>query len=463
MQKNFILTLLLVCMYSKAQSLITNVSVFENPVGQKKQLVIVCGDRHTLGSWQDNLNQFLKIAAIPATSSHSTLFLVENLATPNEYFNRPQDLDILAQKENYIFENLTKHYANEKPSEAPTLLNFFGCSKKFFAKLGGFAKLPQESINELATLPVVNIDNRHRNVYYGESLAGWRFGPYSHPKVREIQKKESENLSILDLLKPQEQLKNYIAKSDGWLRATFEEIYDRQEEHKAKMLRELFSNFKIDEYRAGATAIAKLTQDRQAELFKNLERNDLQYILREMVEANALWHVSQKNANITIILAGSNHTSHTDTTNWIHKTPGLCKFLTWNGYRLVDNLGMTQNELLNNNAAILDFAREKIPAKIAQHTKNWAMRAKAPEPDILPADQATPERPNKNNSQTIRLRPAPHLAMQNNSPTQDSSLQANTPKFGRGRPIKFRDPEELIALRQPLLLDFDQVVSDESF
>ena len=347
-------------------ALITNLTLFEQGEGKEKQLVVICGDRHHLGSWQENLTQFLGFSVLPAKASKDLLFLIENLSSSNEYFKRPQDLKILREKENYILGNLIKNYTQQRPIELPTTLHFWGCSQSFFETIAKFLQLPAEAAAHLQNLPMLNIDYRHRNVYYGESLTGWPYGPYNHPIVREIQATESEQLTLLDLLTPQATLKSYISKSSGWLRNIFEEILERQEQHTKSLLQSVNVLFNIDEAAASTKSLNSLVPTRQKEFYRFLQRSTLQHILREMVEANALWHITRRSAPIIIVLAGANHTGHTEG-NWQHQTPGLVRYLTWLGYKQIFDLAPNAQELQNNSSAITKKMSTEIPALVARY------------------------------------------------------------------------------------------------
>lgn len=347
-------------------ALITNLTLFEQGEGKEKQLVVICGDRHHLGSWQENLTQFLGFSVLPAKASRDLLFLVENLSSSNEYFKRPQDLKILREKENYILGNLIKNYAQPRPIELPTMLHFWGCSPSFFQAVAAFLQLPLEAATHLNSLPMLNIDYRHRNVYYGESLTGWPYGPYNHPVVREIQTTESEQLTLKDLLTPQATLTSYISKSSGWLGNIFEEILERQEQHTKSLLQNLLVLFNVDEAACSSRPLSRLAENRQKDFYRFLQRSSLQHILREMVEANALWHITKRTAPIVVVLAGANHTGHTEG-NWQHQTPGLVRYLTWLGYKQILDYAPTQEELQSSPAALSKKVTTEIPALIARY------------------------------------------------------------------------------------------------
>jgi hypothetical protein len=348
-----------------AHALITHVTTFEADKTNFRQLVIVCGDHHQLGSWEDNVIQFIGLAQLVEKSKLRTLFLVENLSSPNEHFNRPQDLAILQEKESYIFGNLSKNYYTARPVEMPTVLHFWGCTQQFFTKFAAFLRLSASTATKLASLPVINVDNRHRNVYYGESLIGWSFGPYDHAKVREIQETESSKLTLPDLLAPQLTLKKYFNSSTGWLRSIFDEILDRQEFGRKILLQNLLSAFDIRDTTLATTPLARLAGGRQQEFYRYLQKSPLENILREMVEANALWHITQRTADIVIVLAGTNHTGHTEG-NWAHQTPGLVRYLDWLGYKQTFHSSPTRVDLLKNKIEVALKLRSEVPNRLSQ-------------------------------------------------------------------------------------------------
>lgn len=366
MWKSYLITLILTI--QSAHALISNTTIFEQPPGAQRQIVFVCADRHHLGSWSDNVRQFLSLSLLPAQTKLKTLFLIENLSAPNESFNRPQDLAVLREKEAYVLGNLTQNYALTNPTEIPTLLHLWGCSQEFFQQLCTFLGLPDKTSTFLHTLPVINLDNRQRNIYYGESLSGWNFGPYNHEIVKKIQQQETAQLTIMDLLAPQAILKEYIAKSSGALRTIFEEILARQEEHKKTFFEKLATQFGIDEKTAATQPIAHLTKTRQQDLYKFLERSTLQHVLREMIEANALWHVTQHAADVIIILVGANHSGHMEG-KWIHQTPGLTSYLTQLGYQAIATRGPSAEKLRDDKQAIATRMTTKMPAIIKKHIK----------------------------------------------------------------------------------------------
>lgn len=348
------------------QALITNVTIFEKPgKNNLKSFVVVCGDRHSLGSWENNINQFLGFTLLEEKTKLKTNFLVENLSSPNSYFNRPQDLAVLREKELYLLSNLQKNFAALHPVESTTILHLWGCSNPFFETLCRQLNLGTTLVSFLTNLPVTNIDNRHRTVYYAESLIGWNYGPYNHPKVKTIQDQEILSLTIFDLLSPQEILRGYIAQSSGWLKNIFQEIFARQESHTKKFLQNLEILFKIDENMARSMPIASLTGADKTALYRYLQRSSLQYVLREMIEANALWDIMHTTNTVTVVLAGTNHTGHT-AGNWQHQTPGLTNYLSWLGFKKIFEYEPDAEKLRAQPEATAQQLAIHIPTMITQ-------------------------------------------------------------------------------------------------
>lgn len=360
--------LLLILSQQHVSALISHVTVFKQAPNMPKQLIFVCADRHHLGSWSDNVRQFLGLSLLPQQTKLKTQFLIENLSSPNEYFNRPQDLAILHEKEIYILSNLTSNYLYPNPTELPTQLHLWGCSEDFFTQLCAFLGLPEKASSFLHNLPIINVDNRQRNIYYGESLCGWNFGPYNHEPVKKIQHQETATLTLIDLLAPQAILREYISKSTGTLRLIFEEILVRQEEHKKAFFEKLESQFGIDQKKAAMLPITQLAPTRQEAFYKFLERSPMQYVLREMIEANALWHITQRTADITIFLAGANHSGHMEG-KWIHQTPGLTSYLTQLGYTNIVTRGPSAETLRDDKEKVAARMTTRIPAILKNHIK----------------------------------------------------------------------------------------------
>ncbi len=364
--------LILLCSLIMSQSLaalISDVTIFEKNTGTKRQLVVVCGDRHHLGSWSDNTTQFLSFAQIATRTKRKSLFLIENLSSPNAHFDRPQDRIILQAKENYVLNNLMANFGKQDTPEITSILHFFGCTKNFYAKLGSFLKLPPATATTLHALPMINIDNRHREVYYGESLIGWQFEPYSSPEVRTIQQQESQSLTLFDLLAPQATLKEYMNKSSSWLRSIFEEILQRQENHKKTLFLNLKVLLGIDELTAASKPLATLAGNRQQELYRFLQKSSLQHIFADMIEANALWHITRGEADVAIVLAGTNHTGHTEG-NFINQRPGLVKYLGWLGYNEIDSMRTTNGEVRRDTQAVARRVRDEVPKMIENRIRN---------------------------------------------------------------------------------------------
>lgn len=350
-----------------ANGLITHVTVFTQPAGKHKQLVFVCGDKHNLGSWNNNVSQFLSLTQLPAETKLKTLFLVENLTSPNEYFNRPQDLLVLREKEAYLLSNLINNYLQEDPIEIPTQLHLWGCSEEFFRQLCSFLTLPKKTSSFFGKLPVINIDNRHRNIYYGESLCGWNYGPYNYFSFKKIQQEEADQLTLSDLLVGQNALKKYIAQSSGTLRSIFERIFDRQESLRLKLFEELSTRFSINKTALLTVPISQLTGAQSKTLYKYLEHSPLEYILHEMIEANALWHITQRTADITFVLAGVNHSGH------MHYggLPGLTSYLSELGYTAIITRGPSAEVLQANRQATAKRVTTMIPKVIKNHIKRF--------------------------------------------------------------------------------------------
>ncbi len=360
-------------LFSYANGLITHVTTFEKGIADKQQLVMVCGDQHQLGSWEDNITQFFNLAELPNKTPLRVLFLVENLISPNDYFNRPQDKIVLEAKEDYIFESFAQNYTNPNPKQMPTVLHFWGCSQAFYQGLCDFLQQRSEVAARLEALPVINIDNRHRNIYYGESLIGWPFPPYCQSNVRIIQQAESESLTLFDLLAPQATLRQYLAKSSGWIRSIFDEILERQISQKKMLVQQLDDKFNLSENSIATIPLAKLAGDRQRELYSYLQHSPLETILREMVEANALWHITQRSADIIIVLAGTNHTGHTEG-NWNRQTPGLTGYLNWLGFKQTTETSCTSIDLIKNKQDLALRMRSEVPNELAQHIKNFTAK-----------------------------------------------------------------------------------------
>jgi hypothetical protein len=381
--------------FSYASSLITNITTFETGTGEKQQLVMICGDQHQLGSWEDNITQFFNLAELTSKTQLQVLFLVENLISPNDYFNRPQDKIILEAKEDYIFESLTQNYINPNPKQMPTVLHFWGCSQAFYAGLCDFLEKPSKFATRLAALPVINIDNRHRNIYYGEALIGWPFPPYCRSNVRTIQQAESESLTLFDLLAPQAALHQYLAKSSGWSHSIFDEILERQIAQKNLLVQELGDKFYLSENSLATIPLAKLGGNQQREFYNYLQHSPLEIILREMVEANALWHITQRSADIIIVLAGTNHTGHTEN-NWGRQTPGLTPYLNWLGFKQISETGYTSLELIKNKQDLARRARNEVPDELTTHIKNFTAKTIITQPMA-----ALPEMVTTNNQKLI--------------------------------------------------------------
>jgi len=363
--------------------LITHVTVFEAKENSNPQLIILCGDQHQLGSWEDNVQQFLNFAQLGLDPSVKMLFLVENLTSPNDHFNRPQDKIILQAKQEYVLESLTQNYTNPNPKQMPTVLHFFGCSTDFFRGMCKFLHKSLQLPAKLSSLPTINIDNRHRNIYYGEALAGWLFPPYCHPQVKAIQQSESTVLTLQDLLSPQETLRFFLANSAGWLRSMFDEILDRQELHKKTLFQYLKTTFNIQEPMLTHDPIARLSQQHQQQnLYDYLQHSPLEKVLREMVEANALWHISQRTADVIIVFAGTNHTGHTDS-NWAYQTPGLSRFLHWLGYKQIQDNGYSSIEIAKRKQELSRRLRTDIPLMIEESIKKFTIKY----PQVLAANQ----------------------------------------------------------------------------
>lgn len=346
--------------------LITHTTVLTEPPGKPKQLIFVCGDRHNLGSWKDNVEQFLNLALLPNETKLKTLFLVENLSTSNEYFNRPQDLLVLREKEAYVLENLINNYLQETPIEIPTHLHLWGCSQDFFRQLCSFLTLPEKTSMFLSKLGVINIDNRHRNIYYGESLCGWNYGPYNYLEFKKIQESEAKQLTLSDLLIAQNSLKKYIAQSSGTLQSIFNRIFDRQESLRLNLFEELSRRFSINKSDMLNIPISQIAGDRSQAMYKYLKHSPLEYILHEMIEANALWHITQRTSDITIVLAGGNHSGHMQ-----GKTPGLTSYLAELGYTAVITRGPSQETLQSDRQAAAKQAINMIPKVIKNHIKRF--------------------------------------------------------------------------------------------
>ncbi len=360
-------------LFSYANGLITHVTTFEKSIAEKQQLVMVCGDQHQLGSWEDNITQFFNLAQLTSETPLRVLFLVENLISPNDYFNRPQDKIILEAKEDYIFESFAQNYTNPNPKQMPTVLHFWGCSQAFYAGLCDFLQQRSEVAARLDALPVINIDNRHRNIYYGESLIGWQFPPYCRSNVRTIQQAESESLTLFDLLSPQATLREYLAKSSGWIRSIFDEILERQTSQKKMLVQQLGDKFYLSENSIATIPLAKLAGDRQRELYSYLQDSPLENILREMIEANALWHITQQSADIIIVLAGTNHTGHTEG-NWTRQTPGLTRYLNWLGFKQTAETSCKSLDLIKNKEDLALRVRSEVPNELAQHIKKFTAK-----------------------------------------------------------------------------------------
>jgi hypothetical protein len=172
-------------------------------------------------------------------------------------------------------------------------------------------------------------------------------------------------MALLDLLAPQKSILEFHAASTGWLRSVYQEIIDRQEQYKRELLQGMQTHFGINRQTALCTPLGALAPRDQTDLYRYLEQSSLKNVLREMIEANALWHITQRKADIIIVMAGTNHTGHNDG-NFIYKTPGLTRFLTRLGYTTISTQQPLHSDLLTNKEAIARQLSSYIPALIAQ-------------------------------------------------------------------------------------------------
>ncbi len=312
--------------------LIVHVSIFREPLRQKPQLIIIAGDRHNLGSWEDNAKQFISFARFSRQSLKNTQFLIENLTSPNENFCRPQDLVTLEEKRAYILSNFLKNYEQPKPTEIPTMLHFWGCPADFFEVFCQRTGTSDFTAETLSKLPIINTDDRHREVYFGESLAGWTYGPYNHERFLKIQKQESLSLTLENLWAAEKKMTYYMTKTSGLLHIIFEEMHLRKEAKKTKLIENLGKCFGITSWDVSSKPIAQLAPTKQTAFYNFLKKSPLEEILHESLEANALWHIAHRTAPVLFFLAGSQHTGHTQK-RFQQTSSGLNSFLHRLNYR----------------------------------------------------------------------------------------------------------------------------------
>lgn len=316
----FLITLL---SFSTVNSLIVRFSLFTKKIQQtdgsyKLQRVFLCGDNHTIGTPENNLRQFYMFLEKLHEIIPQPLLLVENQRLASQWFNDPID----HQVEGLMQQDLD--YALKLGDQGKvTVLSLFGLPAKYF---------PPRYRPDIQKLTITNLECR-QFLYY-TTLLDYKAlqDNFSDTtllgKFKQLQEQKNKKLTLESVFMIPTVLDSYSNNSDAKdVKTIFSGIKNRitaNIEQLKELWRKKLPTLQLNE------SIGRLTAKYQRTNTKLFNGYPVHYrinpfietacisliesqFMDEMIEANALWNITRKDASKTIlVLAGATHSGHFD-------------------------------------------------------------------------------------------------------------------------------------------------------
>ncbi len=364
---------LCVFLYTNCSGLIIRASVFGKKIDSHNvKIIALCGDDHVVGTPSQNLEQFYGLLKNIHRTKESITILAENQRATSLWFNDQFDQKLVNLLQRDILCALPKNEIGTF-----SMLFLLGMPPHFF---------PAYYRPLIEKTHVANIECR-QFLYYtallnNKLIQNNLINPYNIREFKKIQKQKCLHLTlqkVFDITKTIESYKNNTHNAQA--KQILTSIYENLKYNTNALQNHWHKNIPLKSHTILNRPLWEVHQENQRSTpsyfnpFDDLLCPTLleSQFCDEMIEANALWHITQStNAAPIIVVTGSVHTGQlfalTD-----HKT-GLAAYLKQLGYKELASFGIEDPRRIDN--IFCAQLSKKIPQFLCNWVKNGKQRAR---------------------------------------------------------------------------------------